>query len=84
MPEGSGEVVVNASELTTMLSGPDVLEAPVESVSVTVNVEFPDVVGLPTMFTVSVVLEAKERPAGKLPEAMVQDNGGTPPVAVMG
>src|ERR1700678_94261 len=84
VPEASGDVVVNASVLTTIFSGPEVLEAPVASVTVTVNVEFPDAVGLPVMLTVSVVLDAKERPAGKLPDAIVHDNGGTPPVAVTG
>ena len=84
VPAGSGEVVVNASELTTMLSGPEVLEAPVASVTLIVNVEFPAVVALPVIFTVSVVLAPNMRPAGKLPEAMVQVSGGTPPVAVTG
>jgi hypothetical protein len=84
VPGVNVDAVVNASVLTTILSGPDVLEAPVASVTVTVKVEFPDAVALPVMLTVSVVLDAKERPAGKLPDAMVQDNGGTPPVAVTG
>ena len=84
MPGVSGEVVANASVLTTILSGPDVLEAPVASVTVMVKVEFPAVVALPVMFTVSVALGASERPAGKLPDAIVHDNGGTPPVAVTG
>ena len=84
VPGVSGEVVVNASVLTTILSGPDVLEVPVTSVTVMVKVEFPAVVGWPVMFTVSVVLGASESPAGKLPDAIVHANGGTPPVAVTG
>jgi hypothetical protein len=77
-------VVVNASVLTTIFSGPDVLEAPVASVTAIVKFEFPPIVGVPVMFTVSPVLAAKERPAGKLPDAMVHFKGGTPPVAVTG
>ena len=84
VPAGSGEVVVNASELTTMLSGPEVFEAPVASVTLTVNIQFPAAVALPVIFTVSVVLEPKTRPVGKLPEARAQVNGGTPPVAMTG
>jgi hypothetical protein len=84
VPAGSGEVVVKASVLTTMLSGPEVLDAPVASVTIMVNVEFPAAVALPVIFTVSVVLGAKERPAGKLPDAMAQVSGGTPPVAITG
>jgi hypothetical protein len=36
------------------------------------------------MFTVSVLLEPKDNPAGSVPDAMVHARGGTPPVAVTG
>src|ERR1700722_19245764 len=81
---GKEGAVVNAKVLTTMFSGCDVADAPVASVRPIVNVELPPVVGLPTMFTVSVLLAASESPAGKLPETTVQLKGGTPPVAVTG
>jgi hypothetical protein len=67
-----------------MFNGCDEADEPAASVTPMVNVELPPVVGLPTMFTVSVVLAASESPAGKLPEATVQLKGGTPPVAITG
>jgi hypothetical protein len=36
------------------------------------------------MFTVSVLLEPKDNPAGSVPDDKVQASGGTPPVAVIG
>ena len=70
--------------LTTMVSGPEVLDSPTASVTVMVTVEFPAAVGVPVMFTVSVLLEARDKPAGRVPEAMDHVSGGTPPVAVTG
>ena len=82
-PGGSGEVVVKASVLTTIFNACE-LDAPVASVTFTVKLEFPAVVAFPVIFTVSVLLDANDSPAGKLPEAIVHFRGGTPPVAVTG
>src|ERR1700749_3340879 len=56
IPLGKGDVVVIASVLITIESGPEVATSPAASVSETVKFEAPSVVGLPTTFTVPVVL----------------------------
>ena len=81
---GRGEVVVMARLLTTIVNGPEVLDSPTASVSMMVIVAFPAAVGVPVILTVFVLLEARDNPAGRVPDAMDQLRGGTPPVAVTG
>ena len=81
MPGGRGEVVVIASELTTIVSCCEE-EAPVASVTVTVKVELPPAVALPVICTVFVVLLPRLSPAGSAPAVIDHERGGTPPVAV--
>lgn len=77
MPAGSGEVVVIA-RLVTVIENDCVAEAFVESVTSTVNVEVPVLVGVPEMVTELLVLEPKDSPAGNVPEEMDQVNGEDP------
>jgi hypothetical protein len=61
-------VIVNAAGLMTMVSGPDVdCVGDSESVTLTVTVELPAVVGVPLT-----VHPLNERPAGSVPEVMLQ------------
>jgi hypothetical protein len=76
-------VVTIARFPTLIVRDGDVAEAPVESVTLIVKgADRPGVVGVPTMATVFVVLAPRVNPAGRLPLATDQVNGGTPPVAV--
>ena len=83
MPDGRGEVVVIARELTTIVScceaGGSAAEA---SVTVIVKVELPAAVAFPVICTVPVVLLPRLRPAGSAPAVIDHERGGTPPVAV--
>ena len=83
MPDGRGEVVVIASELTTIVSCCEAGGSPADaSVTVIVNVELPAAVALPVICTVPVVLLESLSPAGSAPAVIDHDRGGTPPVAV--
>lgn len=54
-------------------------EAPVESRTFRVNVKTPLEVGVPLTVTESLVLEPRDNPGGKAPEASDQVKGATPP-----
>jgi len=79
VPFGSVFVSVRAAGLMTMVSGPEVVwdGAPLSS-TFTVTVELPAVVGVPlTLHPLSA------RPAGRVPEVIVQLYGEVPPATPM-
>jgi hypothetical protein len=73
-------VVAIARLLILIVNDCDVVDAPVESVTLTVKVNRPNVVGVPEIVTVLVVLAPSANPGGRLPEATDHAKFGTPPV----
>lgn len=60
-------------------SDEETAEAPAESSTLSVNVKTPLAVGVPVIETESPVLELRDRPGGKAPDARDQLKGDTPP-----
>jgi hypothetical protein len=60
----------------------DVADAPVESVTLMVNVKVPWAVGVPEIRTELVELASSDKPPGKEPDATDHANGATPPDAL--
>jgi hypothetical protein len=79
VPLGKEFVIVRAAGLITMVSGPDVVcVGEPESVTLTVTVELPAVVGVP--LTVHPLMLS---PAGSVPDVMLQLYGDVPPLTPM-
>ncbi|HWF39021.1 MAG TPA: hypothetical protein VG322_10910 [Candidatus Acidoferrales bacterium] len=66
------------ARVVTVIDSDCVAAEPVESVTFTVNVEVPALVGVPEMVTELVVLEPKDSPAGSVPAEMDQVKGELP------
>jgi len=73
--------VVIARLPTLIVNDGESEEAPVESATFTVKVNDPCASGVPVIVTELVVLDDKESPVGRVPEAIDQEKGATPPVA---
>jgi hypothetical protein len=79
VPSGSAPVNVRAAGLITIVSGPVVVcEGDSESVTFTVTVELPALVGVPVT-----AHPVRERPAGSVPDVIAQLYGDEPPVTPM-
>ena len=66
------------ARLVTVIVSDCVAEAPVESVTLTVNVEVPAAVGIPATVTELVVLDPSDSPAGSVPELIDHVKGEVP------
>ena len=67
--------------LTLMVSDDEVEDAPVESVTLTVNVNVPCADGVPEIVTEFVALAARDNPPGSAPDAIDHAKGAIPPDA---
>lgn len=66
------------ARLVTVIDSDCVAAAAVASVTFTVNVEVPVLVGVPEMVTELVVLEPNDSPAGSVPDDIDQVKGEVP------
>ena len=66
------------ARLVTVIDNDCVAAVPVASVTFTVNVEVPALVGVPEIVTELVVLEPNDNPAGSVPEEIDQVKGEVP------
>jgi hypothetical protein len=79
VPSGSVLFSVSAAGLITIVSGPEVFcEGDSESVTFTVTVEFPAMVGVPLT-----AHPVRDSPAGRVPDVITQLYGDEPPMTPM-